>query len=856
MPRFRVNISPGVSHIVDAQTEEEARKKTAAEIAKGAVSPFYDELFFDYETGVDPRDPDLAEEAKSIRRRLGRAEKESEEDKILNDLLEKIQKTKSPIEQEDVMENAVGTAGYVRNTKGQLALTPSGLELLGLPVQQRRLQDGSIINLNTIIDEKDFNLKTGDLADLTGIAGPVIGTIAAFMPQTRLLKGLYSLLGGRKPLANTLAAGIGSAGGKAAEEYVDAQQGFQLQDRDELEDLLKEEFIVGSVGQGVFGEVPAKLYRMFLGKRAPIEDQRILEQLTKNRSWDDVQKLDESLGREASEREIKKAIKNGKVKLFDYEFSRGALPSQQTYQRMLAGKYQQFAEQTLGNNRDVANAAVLRAELDKILIGIKNEREALNSYISASSKEGLDEQVNKAFQKLRTEEAKVTNVLKELLKDIGADVIEAGNYGNIPSRYAFGQSLKDTLASARAAVTREMGKKYSAVDAKFVDLATPGVVIVNKRGRPQIVEGPKTQLEREKARIINKAINSVILKHVRVGLDIIEDYKGSGNFYNLKAPGQEISGSVAVQTYDILKNMAKRAEDALNDKGSGITLREIRNDLSKIREFSQETLQASHERRLLDDIMKTFDDTKYVNGKSLDNSDSILTELEHKGIQKVKANLAEMKLRLDPADERMIKRAVQDLKDANKLNFERMQPFDSLEMDRLISNAKKGSLNADKVYKEAILNGSTQELSNIFRALREYDIYKQKIGKAKQNEAGKFITSEDALKAQLKQRLFTDAFKYATKDELTDVNFVEFARQMKKFDREYQGKLDLLFTDSITGKKAGSDVMKAIDQINMISPNLKPQPIKILFNNFTKKMQVKVLMRIHKDKPLLKVYRI
>ena len=47
-----------------------------------------------------------------------------------------------------------------------------------------------------------------------------------------------------------------------------------------------------------------------------------------------------------------------------------------------------------------------------------------------------------------------------------------------------------------------MGKKYSAVDAKFVDLATPGVVIVNKRGRPQIVEGPKTQLEREKARII------------------------------------------------------------------------------------------------------------------------------------------------------------------------------------------------------------------------------------------------------------------------------------------------------------------------------------------------------------------
>ena len=52
MPRFRVNIAPGVSQLIDASNEDEARKKARAEIAKGAVSPFYDELFFDYETGV------------------------------------------------------------------------------------------------------------------------------------------------------------------------------------------------------------------------------------------------------------------------------------------------------------------------------------------------------------------------------------------------------------------------------------------------------------------------------------------------------------------------------------------------------------------------------------------------------------------------------------------------------------------------------------------------------------------------------------------------------------------------------------------------------------------------------------
>ena len=46
MPTFRVGIAPGVTHVIDALNEDEARKKTRAEIAKGAVSPFYDDLYF------------------------------------------------------------------------------------------------------------------------------------------------------------------------------------------------------------------------------------------------------------------------------------------------------------------------------------------------------------------------------------------------------------------------------------------------------------------------------------------------------------------------------------------------------------------------------------------------------------------------------------------------------------------------------------------------------------------------------------------------------------------------------------------------------------------------------------------
>ena len=52
MPRYKVNITDDLFEFVDADTEEEAKKKVKATIATGAISPFYDKLHFDYETGV------------------------------------------------------------------------------------------------------------------------------------------------------------------------------------------------------------------------------------------------------------------------------------------------------------------------------------------------------------------------------------------------------------------------------------------------------------------------------------------------------------------------------------------------------------------------------------------------------------------------------------------------------------------------------------------------------------------------------------------------------------------------------------------------------------------------------------
>ena len=66
-------------------------------------------------------------------------------------------------DRESILKSLVGEDGYVRDKGGQLALTPDGMEILGLgdKIQSRTLEDGSTINLNTVIDENSFNLKTG-----------------------------------------------------------------------------------------------------------------------------------------------------------------------------------------------------------------------------------------------------------------------------------------------------------------------------------------------------------------------------------------------------------------------------------------------------------------------------------------------------------------------------------------------------------------------------------------------------------------------------------------------------------------------------------------------------------------------
>jgi len=818
MPLFEVEIADGISETVEADNESEARKKVKATIATGAISPFYDKLNFDYETGVRGK----------FERKI---DKGTEREGVLRNLRAQLARADKPVEQDNVLSNFVGSSGFIRNTKGQAALTPTGLEELGLPIQKRTLSDGSTIPLNTIIDERDWGLQTGDLADWAGLAGPITGAIALMSPQLRIIKGLTAAFGGRERIARMFGAGVGSAVGKAGEEALDYQEGFMLKERDELKDLFGGEFLFGSIGQGV-GELIGMGFKLFLGKNAPTQDLRLNRQMAKGRSANDILKLDASLGKEATEKQIAKAIKEGKIKQFDF----AGLASQATLGRKLPGRLQDISEQVLGNTRDKETALYLRAEVDSLLKEIGGENALLQKSISDATKGSLDEQVQASLQALRLKEQTVTQQLRKLLDDVVDDAIEVGNYGDAPTRRMLSDELKENLARARREVTIDLGNKYRGVPG---DPSKPGV---DGMFRELTSTSGKTGLDKNIAISLDRVIRNVINDSIEDSKKLIRQHKDADYFWGVNNKDELDGGIVAKIEQALIK-----FQNDVADPTKPVSLSHVRNAYSKLNTISRDTLEASPERKVIIEIMRKLDDSRVKqNGEYFvpeGGPDSILTKLEIEGEAKFNTELAKVLKRnkeLNPdafGDDlefsdglntlalKKVNNAIAQLREVNKIAAERMAPFDRLEIKKIISNSQKGAFDADEIYKKVILNGDKAELDDIFKALNQYDEYLTK--------AGKVGNTEKKLKAQIKQRLFNDAFRASTDVVDESINFTEFAKQINKFERDYPGKLDSLFTDSATGRNTAKLVRDTIAQVNKINPRLKPQDIKNLVNDFT-----------------------
>ena len=764
MPTYQVKVDADNIIPVEANSPEDARKIVKGLIATQEISPYTDKLFFDYEEGI----PNI----NRLRSLLGR--------------------TENPLEREAALTKVVGSSGFTYDSKGLPAITHEGLKTLGLrdKIKFKTLPDGTKIPQNIIVDENSFGLATGDLADFSGVVGPIIGTLAFLTPQFRIAGALQRLIGGKGFASRIIGAGLGSATGKGAEEVLDAAEGIQIKERDELTKLLQTEFALGAIGQSL-GEAVFLGYSTLLGKQAPFDNLRFYRQTTKGRSIIDIKKLDQKLGREATEKEINAAVKRGDIEVHQYK----AIPSQSALNRKIPGRLQAVSEQVLGNKRELQTKSYLFAELNKLARAMNGEDIALDRYVSSSVKGELDEQVASRLSELRGKEADVTKILDDLFDELTENALAIGNYKYAPVRQEIGQDVMETLRAARKGITAQVGKQYRAIDerlAKFSD-------------DPEINAGIQRAMN-EVMDMRFKEMEHLLAKESNLDLTLYDDLSGKDGITN-----------ALVKTKKVIAQFREKIA-----RGEPVTLQQIRNSFEQAEDALFYNTMGRNASRVLHDVLNLVDSGADA---SPFGSGSIFTDFADEKILVRKIDGTKFTKNLTSEDSSNIASIIKDFRAVNKLTRERLEPFDKIIQKKIVANMKDGSFDADDVYKKAILGSDANLLKDIFRAIRDHDTYLKSIGK----EAS--AVNEVNLRKQMQRRVFLDAYERSFDPVSNSIDFTKFVRSIDSFEGQYPGKLDILFPENI------SDVRNVLTQINKITPNIfnkKPQELLNLIDDITK----------------------
>ena len=430
MPTFNFKLTDDLTVPIQAENQQDALKILKAELARKEASPAFDNFYFDYDKGL-----------KNIKLRglLGLAEKRDQ--------------TGRELEKEDILKNYAGAKGFIYNTKGDLALTPEGQKKLA---EQGLYSEDDFTDKIVIIDEIGFS--SGDFLDLAGIAGPVFGAVAALSPHLRAVQAVKLLL--RKDrISRMVTDGIGTSGGKAAEEAFEVQQGFQLQTDQEVQDLLENEFLYGFFGQGI-GEAIGTGFAAFFGKKAPIENVRDAYVVSKGYDMNDVFKLDKDLGKLATEKDIAKAFKEGKIT----DLGARAAVSQQFLGRAIPGRMQGIGETIAGKqgrergliNYNMAMLAQLRKKL-------ADSRSALKDATGIEDAGLAQTEIAARRAQLEKSQKEVTNYLNKMMQDLSE---QTGGFGPIlqaTDQAALGKSVQKTIGDSYRTLQQDFNRQYDEV---------------------------------------------------------------------------------------------------------------------------------------------------------------------------------------------------------------------------------------------------------------------------------------------------------------------------------------------------------------------------------------------------------
>lgn len=776
MAIYKIQIDPtNVDSIVQVEADslEEARAKVERDIAttaaRAAAPSYLDSLLYDYETGV---------RGGGIRSKLARADNFKE--------------------RESVAENLFGSDGFTYNSRGQMALTPAGQKKLGLAPKFVTLDDGSQVQLNRIIDENSFGFKQGDLGDLAGITGPLVGALTFLTPQAKIFNAVTKFakfFNGGPRASRVLASALGSATGKGVEEGLEAVQGLQEQEAGELAALLGVEAGIGA-GAQFLGEAIGIGYGLLLGKSGPLDNLRLMRQGVQGRSLDDIIALDTKLGREATEAEIKKGIANGTIKVYEEV----ALPAQAAFGRNLPGRFQGLFEQVLGNQRSEKTKAYLFRELSELFKKINKDSVAggelkslLNQYsartaMTQAQKASLDDSVKAAVSKVKTAEIETVKGLENYLKDVVDEFADLKLESYTVLDKKIGQEMIDNLTLARQSVFKNMNDKYTKVDA-LLDQSSSGQLmpIINRVVISPAVDNMETAL----------------LKYAKNrSIDFGDNPLAEPRSFN--------DGPFAYFANKIKQTRKLMTEDGITspafpDQKFTMNLVSLRNFVSKIKEEASYFLEGTDARNLASEMIDLYE--------------GILKDLAKPGISTRLKNAGMLDVDTD-----LVKEGAKYLRKANEYSRQVLEAYDSGLLYKITKESKKGSFNANQVYREAVRKGKSDDLNDIFKSLEKYDKYVRKVQRKASNKTGE-------LRNALKQKLMSDAYKEAYDPALDTIDFAKFATFFTKFDAPGvdRGKLQaLLGLDDISADQ----FLSALGQINRLKPNIKPREIDEITNVF------------------------
>lgn len=805
MPTYNVNVTDTESLQIEANSPDEARAKVKAIIAERTLAPQADNIFFDYDSGVKDA---------QFRFDLGLAENEVEREKILS--------------------KYVGNE-YAVDSSGQLALTPEGMKMLGLGDQVKTitLKNGQKLEQNTVIDERTFGFNKYDLADFSGVVGPIFGSVVALVPQLRIAKALTNVLGGRSAMANMLLSGLGGAAGKGVEEAYEINQGYQAQTRDELRTLLAYEGALGFVGQGL-GEGLFKFYSLLLGKQAPFDNLRFQQQAIKGRSILDVMKLDKSLGREATEKEIAKAVKEGKVGKNEFK----ALPSQSALNRVIPGRLQAVAETVLGNKRVLSTKAYLREEIDRLNRLINGENFAGEEFVKESTREQITDALSAARQKLNSAEIKTSKQVNKLVEELMEGITSADDFANALNREEVGALLINSLDEVNKSVAEQLNRKYITADQKLLAIG---------KGDPDLVEGISRALNEQISEHFGKVLRAYNTRYARNRVEASIDAP--------KEVDDHTSSALRTLILDI-KVRKRMIDEALEyedgflkywedldplDLPFGVEEKEIlkfgenfqrlRNDISSLKGQRRSSLSVGRNTDLLDDIIKIFD-----NPEDAIHNPGLFNILERpESLLKMKGGRFYNK-GLDKIAAKETAEAFQYLRETNKLARERLEPFDSLAIKKILGNTMAGDYNISSVYDQFILSASkdTKPFKDFFKAIQQHEDYLKttyannptKLAKEMEKFGG-----EQFIKTQLQRKILHDAWRNSYDKTTESLDFKKFADEILKFDRTKEGKMEIIFGPSY------KNIIDSVEQLRKITPsmyNKQPLELENLINNIVK----------------------